>query len=306
MADWWMRVRPDLPNARRVILICRELGLSPTKSNRREIAWDLIEVWAWAAKTINAREIVPRVTLDDVDVVVDRPGLGEAMASVGWAEIRKSGVRFPNFFEWNDPHHSGPKSDAQRAREYRARQKAGNISTLFDDPKSSRTRHFSDPPDGPESAISSRSQGASSRSVTTEQDKEVDGEEEYPTSTTNVGLGAALLGAGVRRAAAAAAAHRFPQIPEMEVRLELFRARQDETIRNPAGFILKRLESWDCAEPSREELCSMLRQWDDRVKHNQHVGVVLVISDQEKYPITDRWRELEIIDGHVNWQAAFG
>lgn len=65
---------------------------------------------------------LPHSALDDLDEFANAPGLGEAMREVGWAEVRKGkqGIFLPRFKEFNVP-----MTEAERSKNYRARQSQG-------------------------------------------------------------------------------------------------------------------------------------------------------------------------------------
>jgi len=88
----------------------------------------LLDVWASLNNALKDDGHAPFMTLEDLDEIAEIPCFGEAMESVGWVTLEESGgLVFPNFIENNTPSKSrtgGAKSDAQRAKEYRARKKA--------------------------------------------------------------------------------------------------------------------------------------------------------------------------------------
>lgn len=86
----------------------------------------LMEVWGAINAVIKSSEAVPFMALIDLDDIAGIPGFGEAMRAVGWVEeAGDNGLIFPNFLEFNTPdsERKKPKSDAERAREYRERKK---------------------------------------------------------------------------------------------------------------------------------------------------------------------------------------
>jgi uncharacterized phage protein (TIGR02220 family) len=93
-------------------------------------------VWSTARETgkFEGEDLhLTHTTIEDLDQISGIPGLGKAMNEVGWVVEREdeTGIFLPNFKEFNVP-----KSDAERAKDYRE----GKKSTVTD---SSRKRHGS-------------------------------------------------------------------------------------------------------------------------------------------------------------------
>lgn len=67
--------------------------------------------------------LVPGCTLEVIDAIASLPGLGDAMARVGWATQSPEGLTLPRFFSANNSDPSGPSrsSGAERQRRYRER-----------------------------------------------------------------------------------------------------------------------------------------------------------------------------------------
>lgn len=90
----------------------------------------LLELWGAVNDVIKGDSLITYMTLSDLDDITGLPGFGEALKHVGWVtEINDESARglvFPNFGEFNTPdaERKKAKSDAERAREYRARKKA--------------------------------------------------------------------------------------------------------------------------------------------------------------------------------------
>ncbi len=89
----------------------------------------LVSVWGvfrLRGKPVDGGLSVTGATLAVIDDVADLPGLGQAMASVGWAIEDAQGVVFPRFFEdYNvDPASDLKSQNAERQRRFRERQKA--------------------------------------------------------------------------------------------------------------------------------------------------------------------------------------
>lgn len=88
----------------------------------------LLRFWGYANE--HARdEFIATLRISDVDEIVQVPGFGAALASVGWAlfDDERRGLSLPGFNEFNTSGHersANAKSNAERQREYRARLKA--------------------------------------------------------------------------------------------------------------------------------------------------------------------------------------
>ncbi|WP_343735314.1 hypothetical protein [Acidovorax sp.] len=87
----------------------------------------LLRFWGYANE--HARdEFIATLRVSDVDEIVQVPGFGEALASVGWAlfDDERRGLHLPGFNEFNTSGHersASAKSNAERQRDYRARLK---------------------------------------------------------------------------------------------------------------------------------------------------------------------------------------
>jgi hypothetical protein len=73
-------------------------------------------------------------SLEVIDDIADLPGLGNAMAMVGWVVETESGITFPRFFDdYNaDPTEKKHSSAAERQRRYRERQKESQDGVTSD------------------------------------------------------------------------------------------------------------------------------------------------------------------------------
>jgi hypothetical protein len=92
----------------------------------RVTACALTELWFALNDVLGEDCHVPYMELSDIDDIVGVPGFGEAMLEVGWVAVHdEKGLVFPNFSEHNTPNklRAEPKSDADRARDYRERKK---------------------------------------------------------------------------------------------------------------------------------------------------------------------------------------
>ncbi|MBU0536870.1 MAG: hypothetical protein KKF24_16040 [Gammaproteobacteria bacterium] len=90
----------------------------------------LLEVWGSLNSVIKDDNCVEFMRLIDLDDIAGIPLFGAALESVGWVatfnQETGQGLEFPNFGEFNTPdsERKKPKTQAERAREYRERKKA--------------------------------------------------------------------------------------------------------------------------------------------------------------------------------------
>ncbi len=96
----------------------------------------LFEVWCAAREhgkqTPENDCFLPKIGLDGLDSMADAPGIGVAMAHVGWAVEKKKpyGVILPKFFvDNNEP--LGASSNAERQHRYRERKKAERLAAAM-------------------------------------------------------------------------------------------------------------------------------------------------------------------------------
>lgn len=122
MAGDWIKWEKGLINKPEVAQIARRLGIE-----RHATAAHLMCVWEWA-DGITETGHVEGVVLEDVDDVAGMPGIGTAMCETrphAWLIADGSGVSFPNYARHNGECARKRAIDAERAREYRARTRAG-------------------------------------------------------------------------------------------------------------------------------------------------------------------------------------
>jgi len=128
-ADWWGAPLADQCASRNVTKSSRCVTFANVT---RVTACALAELWGVLNDVIGDDCLVPYMTLQDIDDIVDVPGFGEAMEVVGWV-VREDekGLFFPNFLEHNAPQKTRPesKTPAQRAKEYRDRKRSGERVT---------------------------------------------------------------------------------------------------------------------------------------------------------------------------------
>jgi hypothetical protein len=88
----------------------------------------------WSAARMHSNEgFLSGIHLNDLDDMAGIPAFGRALESVGWAVVsdEPKGVTLPDFGEWNDQSHKGePRSNAERQKAWRDRQKLSQGSTV--------------------------------------------------------------------------------------------------------------------------------------------------------------------------------
>jgi hypothetical protein len=148
MASEWVKIRRSLLNAPKLIAMTAHLrnhagfqrwlweGLVASKSApvlsesalRCVTVTLLMCVWSAASefgKMVRRNLLLPAIALPDLDKIAGAPGVGEAMAQVGWALPGPGGkgVLLPNFKENNMP-----ASAAERQKKYRERKKKASAA----------------------------------------------------------------------------------------------------------------------------------------------------------------------------------
>ena len=151
MAADWIKMKRGLRHDPKVIAMARHLENSPAFAQScvrhvtepvtlpvtlrvtfafvtRVTVCALLDVWASLNNTLSEDGKAPFMRLQDIDDIVEIPGFGEAMQSVGWVrELDDAGLVFPNFSENNSPSKSrsgNAKSEAERAKAYRDKKRA--------------------------------------------------------------------------------------------------------------------------------------------------------------------------------------
>ncbi len=142
MATDWVKMRTDLYRDPKVILIADHLMASTSELSRYINAMTrrdsnvtrnvtrcatvgaLVTLWGTlrhTGKRDNDDLIVTGGAIPLIDDIVDLAGFGEALASVGWVEVSKVGLVFPNFYrDYNaDPDEKYRKNAAERQRKHR-------------------------------------------------------------------------------------------------------------------------------------------------------------------------------------------
>lgn len=100
----------------------------------------LARIWGHAQKSIDSDDVVPFMTITQLDQVAGIPSFGLAMRQVGWLVELDKGLQFPNFCKNNTPERMRPKTPAERARDYRDRKK-GADDGVTKRHETSRDRH---------------------------------------------------------------------------------------------------------------------------------------------------------------------
>jgi len=90
----------------------------------------LTVTWSWSrefGKQVGDDCFLPYIGVSDLDDIAGAPGVGDAMAAVGWAKEsdQDTGVILPNFFD----SHNIPITAAERQRAYRERKKTAQCVT---------------------------------------------------------------------------------------------------------------------------------------------------------------------------------
>lgn len=164
MAGDWIKMRTSLLTNPKVNGIARELeshrdvtGVLSTGFNgvmseivtrnvmRHVTVSCLLVIWG-AANEHTKDGVFRNADISDIDDMVGVPGFAAAMEDVGWlvADAEAGTVTLPNFNEYNtsgDTRSAGAKTNAQRQKEYRDRQKQspdGNESNVTRDVTSNR------------------------------------------------------------------------------------------------------------------------------------------------------------------------
>lgn len=155
MASDWIRIRRGIRQLPKTVALARHLSHNPEfmawwsdpvrmscrnsvteivafENVTRVTACALTELWFAINDVVGDDCWVPYMAVSDLDDIVGVPGFGDALVAVGWVTLHdEKGLVFPNFSEHNVPQkmRSEPKSDAQRAKEYRDRKRGGERVT---------------------------------------------------------------------------------------------------------------------------------------------------------------------------------
>lgn len=145
MAGDWIKMRAGLMQSPKLIALSRHLHrsnefrewLTPGGSGSMagQIVSDdalrcvtcalLLRIWSSSreyGKFDGDHLVLPHLTIPDLDLMAGCPGVGKAMLTVGWAEVKDGdhgGVILPNFRQ-----HNAPMTPAEKQSAYRVRQKS--------------------------------------------------------------------------------------------------------------------------------------------------------------------------------------
>lgn len=147
MADDWVKIRTDIYRDPKVCIMAdllskdggplacyvaqmRGRDMCVTRNVTRNVTVGaLVTVWGVTrhrGKRDGDDLVIRSATLNLIDDIADLPGLGDAMAAVGWAIECEEGLVFPRFFaEFNtDPSVAAKEKNAERQRRHREKSNA--------------------------------------------------------------------------------------------------------------------------------------------------------------------------------------
>lgn len=113
MRQPFVRIGYDLDHKPEFLKIARALGCS-----KNELVGALYQVWRWI-QTQTDGGASETAALEDIDLVADLPGLGQAMEAAGWVRDTPEALVFPRSDVWNG---GRDHTNAERCRRYRERQ----------------------------------------------------------------------------------------------------------------------------------------------------------------------------------------
>jgi hypothetical protein len=116
MAGFWIPWEVGLTRKQEVLRISKRLSVT-----RRDAAACCMEVWEWANNQ-SIDGLMPGLTPADVSEAVAIPGIGEAMAAVGWLVVSDGAVQFPHWDRYNGRSARERFLIASRVRHHRAQQ----------------------------------------------------------------------------------------------------------------------------------------------------------------------------------------
>lgn len=152
MAGDWIKMRTDLYRDPKVIAIAAKLmepgssldrhvsqvnqcDMSVTRNVMRNVTVGaLVTVWGVTrhqGKRNGDDSVLERTTLDVIDDLVDIPGFGSALASVGWVIEEANSLRFPRFFEIHNIDPLEDQREKNRERQRRFRSKNSNVTVTL-------------------------------------------------------------------------------------------------------------------------------------------------------------------------------
>lgn len=160
----WIKWVHGLAKKPEVMQIAFRLGRS-----RHEAAGILMELWEWADENVMVDETASGFDPDDcpgsvrlgeqslqlLDATIGVAGLADALAAVGWIQVRSGSIVFPNFGRHNGKSAKARALDSARKRADRAN---GVRKTSGSEPDKTRTRREErrrdkDPPNPPAGGV---------------------------------------------------------------------------------------------------------------------------------------------------------
>jgi len=126
--NWWLRGTNKVTCDESLYEICDVTVVT------RVTVGSLLSLWSAVNESASKDNFVKGITLFEVDEMAGSPSFGDALVTVGWAEVRHDGIAFPNFGEHNvieksrSDKGSGPKTGAQRTKEWRERQMSLDVT----------------------------------------------------------------------------------------------------------------------------------------------------------------------------------
>lgn len=146
MAGDWIKMRTDLYRSPKVCVMADLLmagdgelaryvdqhcqrTMTVTRNVMRNVTVGaLVSVWGvmrTQGKPVGEDLFCSHVTVSVLDDIADLPGLGAAMAHIGWVVESDNGITFPRFFADHnvDPEEANKKKNAERQARFRDRQK---------------------------------------------------------------------------------------------------------------------------------------------------------------------------------------
>jgi hypothetical protein len=230
VAGDWIKLRVDLFEDPSTLGIASRL-----KMDVEAVVGKLTRIWAWAGSH-TANGVIRRISADTIDRIASAPGFASAMTEVGWLEVEKDKICFPN---WDRHNGQGAKARLLAAR------------------RASRARNGESvtPSDATAETAESRAKNRSEESSTAEQrvvEQRTDAESvPAELSQAQWEICSALLQVrmGDEKLFSAPDAYAIAQHPKACRRqfmwaLERFRhqVRRGGTIKNPAGYLRDLIE----------------------------------------------------------------
>jgi hypothetical protein len=91
MAIDWLKIEKDTPEKPELLALVAHLGVS-----HGDAFLACFRAWRWAdSHTVDG--LIPRVTLEQLDALVNLQGFSQALVEVGWLQVRQGHLQIPNF-----------------------------------------------------------------------------------------------------------------------------------------------------------------------------------------------------------------